>query len=167
MAALTFKKASRLMTRSVARIQPNYNYEISYVFDEDLATRFCFLSPRRRSGERTEERGKSKTRLLSPALLRNSSWKLLSLNRLKPDRFPSFSFVAIKVSSMVSPLSEGGMRLSSFVPQDEREVAPTPSLNFHPWCFPELSNAGSLSSIAGGLIGDLPSRTLNCLSFLV
>src|SRR6266704_2390215 len=49
-----------------------YNHASWRMFDKDLETRFFFLSPRRRGGERTEERGNPKplgqTLLLSPAL---------------------------------------------------------------------------------------------------
>ena len=51
---------------------PYFNDESSRIFDRGLRTQFFFLSPRRRSGERTEERGNPKTRLLSPALIRVS-----------------------------------------------------------------------------------------------
>ncbi len=52
-------------SREICTAIMHCNHASSRMFDKDLETGFFFLPARRRSGERTEERGKPKTRLLS------------------------------------------------------------------------------------------------------
>ena len=78
---------------------PYYNYEGPRISDKDLAKQFFFLSPRRRSGERTEER-----------ILRNKTSRFEPLNR---QRRVGLGVLTPPRSSDASSMPGGGVRTPS------------------------------------------------------